>query len=298
MSAHKLSDFRGELQSQKENAGLVLVDDSTRVRLQNALLAMYKDILAVCDNLGITPYLIGGSALGAVRHQGFIPWDDDLDIGMTREDHSIFVSAFEERLGDRYTINAPNLSEKPKCRFTKIFKKGTVCREITDPPEALNGIFLDIFIIENVPRNKALRTIKGMWCNALQFISTQVFMYENREQVLQFSQGNTQRSSIGKRLKIGKLFSFRSSGKWFNAVDKAVRYRKTGLYGIATGRKHYLGEIFEEQVFFPKQYLPFCDIQAPVFNDYDPYLKNLYGDYMTLPPEEKRERHYLVELKF
>ncbi|MCR5517629.1 MAG: LicD family protein [Lachnospiraceae bacterium] len=292
-----MTDARSTLDNQSDV--LIEIDENTREKLKKAILDMYKDVYEVCRRHDIIPYLIGGSALGAVRHQGFIPWDDDIDIGMTREDYGKFVGIFERELGDRYVINAPNVSVKPKARFTKIFKKGTVCREVFDSKDSLNGIFLDVFIIENVPRNPLVRKIKGMYCNALQFISSQVYLYEQDNPVLEELYSGDGKENYNSRKRIGKFFSFRSSVKWFDSVDKAVQYKKkTGLYGIATGRKHYLGEIFEEDVFFPVQYRKFEDIEAPLFNNLDVYLRNLYHDYMQLPPEDKRERHYVVELKF
>ena len=277
---------------------LLEIDGETRLELQKAILDMYKDILETCKRHDIIPYLIGGSALGAVRHKGFIPWDDDIDIGMTRDDYSKFVKIFDEELGGKYIINAPNLTSKPKTRFTKIFKRDTICREVTDRKDSLNGIFLDIFVIENIPRNPLVRKIKGTYCNALQFISSQVFLYENDNEALKTLYSYSGEENYKMRMRIGKLFSFRNSEKWFNSLDRAIQYKwETGLYGIVTGRKHYFGEIFEEKVFFPVQYKRFEDMEVPLFNDLDTYLRNLYHDYMQLPPEDKRERHYVVELK-
>ena len=89
---------------------LIEIDEETRERLQLAILDMYKDVFTACQKYNIIPYLIGGSALGAVRHHGFIPWDDDIDIGMTRDDYIRFVDIFERELGEQYIINAPNVT--------------------------------------------------------------------------------------------------------------------------------------------------------------------------------------------
>ena len=267
-------------------------------QLHNTLYEILAEISRVCEKLNIPFFLTGGSVIGAKFWQGIIEWDDDIDIGMTRDDYIRFVDIFERELGEQYIINAPNVTAKPKTRFTKIFKKGTVCREVTDPEGSLNGIFLDIFVIENVPRNPLIRKLKGIYCNALQFISSQVFLYENDNPALKALYSHSGEDNYKSRMRIGKLFSFRTSAKWFNSVDKAVQCKKkTGLYGIVTGRKHYFGEVFEENVFFPPQYKQFVDIEAPVFHDLDTYLRNLYHDYMQLPPEDKRERHYVVEIK-
>ena len=95
MILDKLKDGRAALMNVDVSDILIELDGETRTRLQGVLLEMYQDILQVCSRYDITPFLIAGSALGAIRHEGFIPWDDDLDIGMTRDDYERFISVFE-----------------------------------------------------------------------------------------------------------------------------------------------------------------------------------------------------------
>ncbi len=270
-----------------------------RKQLQNALLNMYKDILRVCEKYAIIPYLVGGSALGAVRHQGFIPWDDDLDVGMTRADYGKFRKIFRKELSKEYILNAPNYSMDPKARFPKVIKKNTVCREIVDVNDPKrNGLFVDIFILDDVPENAVIRKMKGTFCNGLEFVSGQVFLKEHMtEEAKEMYLRMGKRSYLAHYL-TGAVFSVIPSRNWFHATDKAVRYSRQSPYvGIPTGRKHYFGEIFEKKDLFPAVYLPFEDIKAPVFCNYDKYLRNLYGDYMQIPEEKDREKHYIVELK-
>ncbi|MBR2294307.1 MAG: LicD family protein [Clostridiales bacterium] len=298
MSFKNVIDGRSIKSNTSYSNVMIELDQDTLVKVQKELLSMYKDVMMVCDKYGITPYLIGGSCLGAIRHKGFIPWDDDIDVGMTREDYNKFISVFNDELADKYEINAPNYSDKPKARFAKIYKKGTIFRGLTDiDSSSYCGFFLDIFIIENVPVNRLIRTLKGTLCNVLEFISSQVYTYETDCAVTREIRRHSN-NSVKIRFLIGKIFSFRSAGKWFDSVDKHAGYKYTGMFGIVTGRKHYFGEIFDEGVFFPKSYADFCDIRVPVFSDTDTYLKNLYGNYMKLPPEDKRERHSVVEIKF
>lgn len=294
--------FNGrELNCGIDTSGIMVeIDQITLEKLQSELLSMYKDVLHVCQEHGIIPYLVGGSALGAIRHQGFIPWDDDVDIGMTRQDYEKFINVFEKELSEKYILNAPNYSDKPKARFPKIYKKGTVFKGIYDVNDnnSLNGFFVDIFIIENIPLNKIRRKIKGTYCNLLEFISSQVYTYENDNDLSREMRTRANNFSVKIRYLVGKLFSLRKAGKWFNLVDKHIQYKTTGMFGLVTGRKHYFGELFDEKTLFPAKYVSFCDVEAPVFNDIDAYLVNLYGDYMQLPPENKRERHSVVEIKF
>lgn len=292
-----IANARNSLSTVNMDDVLIEVDDNTRHKLQENILLMYKDLKEVCDKYSITPYLVGGSAIGSIRHKGFIPWDDDLDVAMSRTDYDKFVSIFEKEFGDRYILNAPNYSKNAKTRFAKVFKRGTVFREIFERDGAEpTGLFLDIFIIENVPKNRLVRFFKGTRCNILQFISSQVYIYENDNEV---SREVLSRAGTYKlKMLIGKIFSWRSSSKWFDIVDNASRYKHTGKCGIVTGRHHYFGEIFDEKVFFPARYEQFCDIKAPVFNELETYLTYLHGNYMELPPVEKRERHFVKELDF
>ena len=298
---NKLFNSKEMLSSIDNSDVLIEVTEDKRAALQLLLLEMYKEIYEVCKQHGITPYLVGGSAIGAVRHRGFIPWDDDLDIGMTRDDYNNFKEVFDEELGDKYVLNAPNRSRKVKTRFPKIMKKGTVCREIGDySPEDECGVFLDIFIIENIPNNPVIRKLKGTRVNMLEFISGQVLMMENlgeeeKKLYLKFGKMNY----VIRRV-IGTIFSFRSSTKWFNVLDKAFQYHDNNseYCGLPAGRKHYFGDCHLRKDLLPAKFVPFCDIQAPVFNNVDAYLKKLYGEYMTIPPVDKREKHYLKELRF
>ncbi len=290
------ADFKNALGSVKLDDVLIEVDEHTRIRLQSTLLDMYKDLKQVCDKHSITPFIVEGSAIGVVRHKGFIPWDDDLDIAMNRVDYEKFLSIFESELSDRYILNAPNYSSNAKARFAKILKRGTVFREIFEQDNSVpTGVFLDVFVIDNVPKNRIIRFLKGTRCNILQFISSQVYIYENNNDLTREVLKRTGTYSL--KMFIGKIFSWRSASKWFDVVDKACRYKHTGKCGIVTARNHYFGEIFDENVLYPAKQGQFCDIEVPVFNDIDAYLSCLYGDYMKIPPVEKRERHFVKELK-
>ena len=168
------------------NVQHIIIDEKLRRELQYTILSVYNDIKEVCDKYGLSLFLCGGSALGAVRHQGFIPWDDDMDVSMTRDDYQKFEQIFEKELSNRYILMAPGYKNGSRSRFPKILKKGTLFREIgINAPDEECGIFLDIFILDNVPDNKFWKTLKGYTCNALEFIAGQVLWNEeNANEVL------------------------------------------------------------------------------------------------------------------
>lgn len=288
-----------QLLNETESKGVLIeIDETLRKELQAALLLMLEDIYSVCRKNKIRMFLSGGTALGAIRHQGFIPWDDDVDIAMTRHDYNKFCSVFEEELSDRYILSAPNYNGNAKARFPKILKKGTYLEEILDSTNKdLCKLFLDIFILENAPENKYLRRLRGSYCNTLEAISGMVSFVERADDTAKAFYKSASRVNYYSRCIIGKLFSFKKAEWWFDRVDHACNYRrKSSIVCFPTGRKHYFGEILEKEKLFPLIKVSFDGKSFPVFSGYDYYLTNLYGDYMKIPPVEKREKHFVKKL--
>lgn len=301
MGIKKILNDREAFKQAKDDDSLFSVTDEQRRHIQMIALETYKDILCVCKEIDAVPFLVGGSALGAVRHHGFIPWDDDLDIGLLRKQYERFLDAFTQRFSDKYTINAAGRSLNAKSRFTKIMRKGTICRSLIAPADnSLNGVFVDVFPIDNVPNNHVRRNIKGILCNIIEFVSSQVYYIEFADEKGIELLRRTGKLSYYTRKLLGIIFGIRKASQWFALLNKVEQWEdeNSNYCSIVPGRKHYFGEIFERKIVFPPQYVPFCDIEAPVFHDVDRYLKNMYGDYMVIPPIEKREAHWVVELDF
>ena len=274
------------------------LDPEQKRRLQGILLDMFLDIYEVCKKYRIPVALAGGSALGAARHHGFIPWDDDLDLIMPRAAYNRFRDIFEEELSEKYILNAPNYRGKAKARLKKIQKKGTYFEEVLDCVDKDQcKVFLDIFIMEYTPDNLLFRKIKGTYCNILEYISGMVFFYENADDLAREFYKRIGKMNYLARMFLGRIFSFRSASRWFDLIDKSVQHtRRTTCVSIATGRKRYFGEILEKSRLFPLNKAEFEGVEVPVFKDLDYYLRNLYGDYMQIPPLEKREKHFVKKI--
>lgn len=278
------------------------ISDDELSTLKKVLLNAYKDIHNICSENDVNVMLIGGSLLGAIRHKGFIPWDDDLDLAISRKDFEKMKTFFDEKAKGKYKLVSPNYKGQSINRFpqvlicdTKVVTPATACESFP------NEIKIDLFIIENVPENKIHRCLKGIVCNFLMYIASLVQSYECNNPLVEGFMSQTQdgKEYYKRRLRMGKIFSFMKSSKWFDLVDWCVRYGKeTSLSGLPTGRKHYFGEIVPTEVLFPVVTGSFEGFASNIPNGFDAYLKNLYGDYMQIPPVEKREKHFICNICF
>lgn len=268
------------------------------------LLGMYRDIAALCHNHGLTPMLVGGSALGAVRHQGFIPWDDDLDIALLRTGYERLIALLEAgELGPRYEFVYPRRGQDAYALFLKIYLKDTLNTELcTDTMPFPKGFFIDVFPIDIAPAPGLWRRLKALVADVVQMGSVCVLYAQypsvRMEQFVCGDKAAQRRYHLRKALgRIGMLLG--NHARWAYVFDRFVCATKpTGYLGIASGRKHYAGEIFPADVFFPTSKACFEGVEVEVPGQVGTYLRNLYDDYMQLPPVEKRECHYIVELKF
>lgn len=292
---HELLNRKAVMNKLAFESDCIEVDEKLRKQIQNALLGMLKDFDGVCSKHGISYFICGGSCLGAVRHKGFIPWDDDIDIAMTRAQYVKFIRIFDMEMGDKYILNAPNYSNNSITRFPKILKKDSIyITGDTNIPE-LQKLYIDIFIAENIPDNHIVRTIKGCMCNCLEFISGQVIFFENSSPTEREIYKNNNVLSYCIRRFVAKAFAWVGVSRFNNLIDTIVQHNdnSTKLCGFPTGRKHYFGEFLPREILQETIRVPFEDCSFPIPKDFHFYLKNLYGDYMRIPPEDKREKHFI-----
>ncbi len=277
--------------------------DIQKKHLRTILLSMLQDIIEFCNRNKIQYMLGGGSALGAVRHKGFIPWDDDLDLNMSRDDYQKFIELFSKEKKDKYDIYAPCVENEATHLFLKISLKGTLLQDIHSIADKFPmGISIDVFPIENVPNNIFVRNLKGLFitCLAYLFVSAKLYQTHNKEAEYLYS-GSLKAKIIYKlRCFAGWCISFKPYSWWYKIFDKLVQTKaKSKLCTIPTGRKHYLGEMISWETFIPCSEGMFENINVFLPAKPHEYLKQLYGNsYMQLPPENKREHHFFTQINF
>lgn len=276
------------------------ITEEESVKLKQTLLEMYRDIMFVCNKYSLTCYLGGGSCLGAVRHNGFIPWDDDLDLNMFRKEYDQIPTLIEKEFPKKYKIVGPGFRKNNSYNFLKIEKIGTKLKTVFDGEQDNPGIGIDIFPMESIPTNFFHNQIHGFILNAIFYIAVCTKLYQKpsfADDILLSVKAGKRKLIIRKI--IGFLFSWCPFSRWILMGDKiASRSYESNMMTIPSGRKHYFGEIQHCSVFSPPLKHYFEGIESNIPNNYDKYLSALYGNYMRIPPIEKREKHFIIEIDF
>ena len=256
-------------------------------KLKEIELAMFKEFIAVCEKLNIKYYLLGGTLLGAVRHKGFIPWDDDIDVGLLREDYEKFIAHAQELLPEKYFVQNFRTDPEFPTNITKIRNSHTTFRENSIKNCNVNhGVFIDVFPLdyypEDVKKQKAIERKKKRLLIRIIFPS---FSFSSRKKAIAAK-------IISAAIKMMHPFS---------TYRDAVKIREK-LYS-STKKSAYIanhsGAWGEKEIVPAEWYGEGCILEfegmkviAPA--QYDNWLTRVYGDYMTLPPEEKRiARHHI-----
>ena len=265
---------------------------------KQCLLEIYLDVAKVCEKYNLDIILSGGSALGAVRHKGFIPWDDDVDTIMLRKDYNKLIEVFDKELGDKYILSVPDKDGRSNVPHMEVLKKNTLLRRAYSNTKDNNKIRIDIFPAENAPSNKFLQYIVAGIADSLRMIIgcrnvfksdeplyKKTMMFNTKSKLLYYARyfAGVPFSIIPRRYLHLLFYKFTSNIKG----DKYIV--------IPYGRRYYNGEIWKKNVFFPHQKGFFEGYEVNIPNDVHAHLTRLYGDYMEIPPENKREQHTAIE---
>lgn len=242
---------------------------------QEVLLELIKEFDRICKKYDINYVLFAGSALGAVRHHGFIPWDDDLDVALLREDYERLMKIPASEWNDKYFLQR-EFSQHWPLHFSKLRKNNTTCLEKYHPKDNQihQGIYIDVFPVDNASDNAFLRR--------MQFYASRIVIAKTK-----YAQGYATNSLLKKTV----MFLCRAIPlkpvHSFAIMQKNTRTEN--VHSFFGGSIRFQKGIMCRKWFTDTVEMQFEDLRIPVSKYYHNMLSKQYGDYMTLPPEEERK---------
>lgn len=269
------------------------MDKETLRKVQLTQLEIAQEIRRVCEENGIDYYLTAGTCLGAVRHKGFIPWDDDLDIGMLRAEYEKFCRIAPEKLSPKYCFQNWHTDAGFALPFGKVRKKGTIYQEAKAVEGGNNGIFVDIIVYDNAPADgkEKIHLFKLWFLNRMILMKCKYRPWNNNGVI------SWTRRIFYFFFQILALFT---TQRWlthkFDQIAKSVDGSSGKVYSQIGELNYYC---FQKEWLATTQVVPFENTTFRIPGTPHEYLTHAYGDYMKLPPEDQREnRHQIMVLDF
>ena len=261
-------------------------------RMHGLHLILADEVKRICDKHNIKFFMIAGTLLGAIRHKGFIPWDDDMDFGMLRNDYEKFVSVCASEIDEsKFYIQTDEKDKFYTFNFAKLRLCGTkVLEDFSSDVNTNQGIYIDIFPIDNVADSKLLEyfQFKRFW-----FYRSLLWVKCG------YGSGEVKKKSSYRIAKFfSKFFSIKYLKKRKLKIITKYKNKKTKKVVTSDGTYGLKKETLERAWVDSLSLYQFEDRQYPGIADYDAYLSYFYGDYMQLPPEDKRNHHGRLEVDF
>lgn len=257
----------------------------TEQELKKVQLDMLAFIDKSCRAEQIAYSLGGGSLLGSVRHGGYIPWDDDIDLVLERADYDRLMSLFMKALPEPYGLIYYKV-RNTYLPFAKLYDKRTIFRSSLDNLNQGTGVFIDFFPMDALPAEPDERA---------------AFKKKVQNAAIDLTSASPHYASATRRLYyLGKLILWaprhlKNKGKapeLAAKVDELMRsYNQTETGFVGYAYSGYSGECFPKSCFESYEDVSFEHLRVRKIKDHDSYLKALYGNYMELPPENKRVNH-------
>lgn len=247
--------------------------------IQLNMLEALKVFDCICRQNDIRYSLHGGTLLGAVRHKGFIPWDDDLDVFMTRKDFDCFLDAWDKDHPSGFFLQTKEAEEDYTRSFAKIRKEHTLFLQETENPETIHtGVFIDIFPVDRIP-DKGINYYTFLW-NCMKYqLYTREFIPPTGNWLVKTVSGILLKKTSHKNRLIKRKKLYRKITNYNN---------QTGLRWAVLETPWHIKHSFSPNMFDTYSEVLFEDKEYMCVGNWKELLETWYGDYMQMPPEKER----------
>lgn len=261
------------------------------------LFQTFEAFIATCEKYNLRYFCAGGTVLGAVRHQNIIPWDDDIDVFMPREDYEKIIELNSKISKEGYSIICAKNTDWYGT-FGKFYNKNTTLWEFKEIP-FIYGVFIDIFPLDETNDDVETFLVKYKKLrNAQRKYLLSQMRFEISDIIKYYKQGDKKYFYKGV---LSWLFPRFLKSYFKNNLLKCEEQFicKSGHHIVCPYGEYYKKEYQEKSWYEDYALLPFGNLQVRVPQDYEGFLRHVYGDYMKLPPKEKQlshHYHYLLDL--
>lgn len=258
--------------------------------LQKCLLDILKEFIRVCDENNLTYFVVGGTCLGAVRHQGFIPWDDDIDVAMPRSDYEKFLK-LQDKFDKKYFIQTYKTDKNFILNHAKVRNSSTTYIEDFYRTMNINhGVWIDVFPLDGISKkmkkpSSFAHRIRYVWWNTYMMYLPALKRKVHRRTFFK----DVSLSIVGILFFWLNFLNLRN--RWAEAYMKRIPYDKAVMVGNLVGTNPKK-EAMPREVFNKGTKVMFEGIEVNAPEKYDEYLTFLFNDYMKLPPIEKQVGHH------
>lgn len=263
-------------------------------KLHGHLLSALLEVDRICRAHGIRYFITGGTMLGAVRHKGFIPWDDDLDVAMRRDEYEKFLAAARSDLSARFFLQTNRTDAQYALPFCKLRVNGTRFINAGELPQDIHhGAFIDVFPMDAAPAGKLARLVHDKTVYFMKMALLARSRFDPRGTV-----GGAKQLVFKVLRVLVKPFALATLSRWTERAMRAWEGKPTEWVVNHCGTYGYRREAVPAAFLEAFVELPFEGHAVFTLKDWDAYLTQIYGDYMQPPPEGKRSTgHEPVELE-
>ncbi len=267
-------------------------DPAVLEKLHTVQLEILRDFRAVAEKYELPFFVLFGTAIGAVRHNGFIPWDDDIDIGMLRADFEKFLQVADKELGEKYFIMSPRTDKRCNASVVKLMKRGTkFVSAMSKNAKHEQCIFLDIFPFDNVAPTEKLRKRQ---LRVTTFLDRLLYLVGTPYPIIPLKGIAGEAAAAVCFLTHYALKILHISPQWLFKLfeDASEKYNgEETEYITGFGQPTALKKMFRKADMFPLVEVPFEDTTVPLLHNNDEELRKVYGDYMQIPPPDQQINH-------